>query len=41
MAMAGRHGKSVRDLGMTYMPLEQTVQNMFQQMIDSGQLPKL
>lgn len=35
------HGKSVRDLGMTYMPLEQTVQNMFQQMIESGQLPKL
>jgi len=35
------HGKSVRDLGMTYTPLEETVQTMFQQMIDSGQLPKL
>ena len=35
------HGKSVRDLGMTYTPLEESVQTMFQQMIDSGQLPKL
>jgi dihydroflavonol-4-reductase len=35
------HGKSVRDLGMTYMPLAETVQSMFQQMIDRGQLPKL
>lgn len=32
------HGKSVRELGMTYRPLEVSVQDMFQQMIDSGQL---
>jgi len=35
------HGKSLRDLRMTYRPLEDTVQSMFQQMIDGGQVPKL
>lgn len=34
------HGKSVRELGMSYRSLEGAAGEMFQQMIDSGQLPK-
>lgn len=36
----GDNGKSVRELGMTYRPLEETAVEMFQQMIDSGALTK-
>ena len=32
--------KSTAALGMTYLPLQQSMQDFFQQMIDSGQLPK-
>ncbi|WP_414650266.1 NAD-dependent epimerase/dehydratase family protein [Duganella sp.] len=35
------NGKSVAQLGMTYRPLDVSIQDMFQQMIDSGQLPSL
>lgn len=34
------NGKSIRELGMSYRPLQVTIQDMFQQMIDSGQIPK-
>ena len=34
------HGKSVRELGMAYRPLEASIQDMFQQMIDHGLIPK-
>lgn len=40
-AWHGDHSKSVRELGMTYRPLSSSIQEMFQQMIDSGQLPQL
>lgn len=33
-------GKSVRDLGMAYRPLETSIRDMFQQMIDNGLIPK-
>lgn len=33
------HSKSVRELNMTYRPLKDSLQEFFQQMIDSGQLP--
>jgi dihydroflavonol-4-reductase len=36
----GDNGKSVRDLGMTYRPLKDSMTEFFQQMIDSGQLSK-
>jgi len=36
----GDHSKSVRELGMKYRPLEETMNDFFQQMIDSGQLNK-
>ncbi|WP_237171493.1 NAD-dependent epimerase/dehydratase family protein [Pandoraea pulmonicola] len=34
------NGKSVRDLGMVYRPLADSIQDMFQQMIDNGLIPK-
>lgn len=33
--------KSIRELNMAYRPLQETVQAMFQQLIDDGHLPKL
>ncbi len=32
----GDHGKSVRELGLSYRPLEETVVEFFQQMVDAG-----
>lgn len=32
------HSKSIRDLGMQYRPLQESVIEMFQQLVDSGQL---
>jgi len=32
--------KSIRELGMSYRPLEETVNEMFQQLIDHGQIPQ-
>jgi|APLak6261702949_1056265.scaffolds.fasta_scaffold00142_14 nucleoside-diphosphate-sugar epimerase len=32
--------KSIRELGMTYRPLDETVNAMFQQLIDHGQIPR-
>ena len=34
----GDNSKSIRELGMTYRPLEESMNDMFQQMIDSGTL---
>jgi len=34
----GDHSKSVRELGMSYRPLEDTLTEMFQQLIDAGVL---
>jgi len=34
------NGKSVRELKMSYRPLQVTIQEMFQQMIDSDQIPR-
>jgi dihydroflavonol-4-reductase len=34
----GDNSKSVRELGMTYRPLKETIEDFFQQMIDSGYL---
>lgn len=33
------NGKGVRELGLTYRPLQESMEDFFQQMIDSGQLP--
>jgi dihydroflavonol-4-reductase len=32
----GDNSKSVRELGMSYRPLEETVVDFFQQLVDSG-----
>jgi dihydroflavonol-4-reductase len=32
------NGKSVRELGMSYRPVKETINDFFQQMIDSGYL---
>jgi dihydroflavonol-4-reductase len=34
------NGKSVRELGMVYRPLDASIRDMFQQMIDNGLIPK-
>ena len=34
----GDNGKSVRELGMSYRPLSESINDFFQQMIDSGYL---
>ncbi|MBC3916734.1 NAD-dependent epimerase/dehydratase family protein [Undibacterium sp. CY18W] len=34
------NSKSVRELKMSYRPLQVTIQDMFQQLIDSGQIPR-
>ncbi|WP_242124210.1 NAD-dependent epimerase/dehydratase family protein [Sphingobium sp. Sx8-8] len=33
------NSKSVRELGMSYRPIAQTMQDMFQQIVDTGQIP--
>lgn len=34
------NSKNVKELGLSYRPLKESIQEMFQQMIDSGQVPK-
>ncbi len=36
----GDNGKSVRELGLSYRPMQETMNDMFQQMIDSGYFKK-
>lgn len=36
----GNNGKSIRELDMSYRPLEASMQEMFQQLIDNDQIPK-
>lgn len=40
-AWRGDNGKSVRELGMTYRPLETSMRDFFQQLADSGQLTRV
>ena len=34
------NGKSIRELGVTYRPLEESMNDMFQQLIDRGTFQK-
>ena len=36
----GDNSKSIRELGMTYRPLAETMNDFFQQVIDSGRFEK-
>ena len=36
----GDHSKGVRELGLTYRPLKESMEEFFQQMVDHGLVPK-